>query len=245
MASGVRRSSKAYWRRGGAGGWDIRVTQASGHGTGRLRWNDFELRNFLNNVVYDMPRKLGEEIFEQAKRALDSVKHEGMMMGNSTGNISYSRIARSLEVKKIGSDKGFNTIQGARIFPKPFRGDNSGPIATRMKGYDLTLPSLYNETKTAWLYAPRFYATGGSVTPSNLFTPNPQHGRREDWFRPNDKFPGIGNGRRSLRVYDYIGIFEEFMDTELSKSIPRFMNEYMSKSSTFRRGPQGMKGGYR
>ncbi len=245
MVSGVRRSTKAYWRRGGAGGWDIRVTQASGHSSGRLRWNDFELKNFLNNVVYDMPKELGKEIFLQAKKALDTVKHEGNMMGNSSGNISYNRIARSLKVEQIGKESGFNVIQGARIFPYPFKGDKSGPIASRMKGYDVTLPSLYNSLKVAWEYAPVFYATGAEVNPSNLFTPNPTNSRKENWFRPNGLFPGIGTGRRSLRVYDYIAIFEEFMDTELSKSIPRFMNNYMSRSSTFRKGPQGMKGGYR
>lgn len=245
MASGVRRSSKAYWRRGGAGGWDIRVTQASGHSSGRLRWNDFQLKNFINNVVYDMPKELGKEIFERAKEALDTVKYEGTILGNTTGNIAYNRIARSLRVEQIGKESGFNVIQGARIFPYPFKGDKSGPIASRMKGYDVTLPSLYNSVKTAWEYAPVFHATGAEVTPSNAFNPRPTNGRKENWFRPNSDFPGIGMGRRSLRVYDYIAIFEQFMDTELSKSIPRFMEAYMSKSSTFRKGPQGMKGGYR
>ena len=188
-----------------------------------------------------MPRVLGQKIEELSRHVLATVKGEGEMMGRTRNNISYLDIAESLEIMPIGKNNGLNDIQGARIYPAPFRGDKSGPIASRMRGYPVTLPSLYNGVKAAWSYGDAFTppAVGGRVTPAATFQPQPRKGRDPNFFRPKDKFPGIGTGRRRLAVYDYISIFEDELDKELTREIPKIMTQFLRASSTYRRGPGG------
>lgn len=232
--------AKTYWRQGGRGGWDVRVTKKGGMGTGRLRWDDFQFKNYMKNISYEMPKVLGQKIQELSEHVLATVKGEGEMMGRTRNNVSYLDIAESLAIMPIGKNNGLNDIQGARIYPAPFRGDKSGPIASRMRGYPITLPSLYNSVKSAWSYGDEFtMGKGGTVAPSATFQPRPRKGRDPNWFRPKDKFPGIGTGRRRLAVYDYISIFEEELDKELTREIPKIMTQFLRASSTYRRGPGG------
>jgi hypothetical protein len=232
--------AKTYWRQGGRGGWDVRVTKKGGMGTGRLRWDDLQFKNYMKNISYEMPKVLGQKIRELSDHVLATVKGEGEMMGRQSNNISYLDIAESLDIMPIGKNNGLNDIQGARIYPAPFRGDKSGPIASRMRGYPITLPSLYNSVKSAWDYGDAFTMySGGTVVPSATFQPQPRNGRDPNWFRPKDKFPGIGTGRRRLAVYDYIKIFEDELDKELTREIPKIMTKFLSASSTYRRGPGG------